>query len=101
VRLIKGPVQLPYPPRACAVTNREDGDFIDFNVVIDRPEPTRLYLKTEIVEEAGRLCGMVPAKEVEELRERVEAWESSLEDTKATIALTNRLEQRLTEKVAA
>lgn len=101
MRLIKGPVQLPYPPRACAVTNREDGDFIDFNVVIDRPEPTRLYLKTEIVEEAGQLLGMVPASEVAEIRERVEAWESSLEDTKDTVDLVARLEAKLPEEVAA
>jgi hypothetical protein len=101
MRLIKGPTQLPFPPRACAVTNRDDGDFIDFNVVIDRPEPTRLYMKTEIVEEAARLLGMVPAKEVEELTERVEAWESSLEDTKETIDLMKRLEDKLPEEVAA
>lgn len=101
MRLIEGPTQLPYPPRACAVTNREDGDFIDFNVVIDRPEPTRLYLKTEIVEEAAKLLGMVSAKEVEELRERVEAWESSLEETKETIDLVTRLEEKLPQEVAA
>lgn len=101
MRFIPGPTQLEYSPRACAVTNREDGDFIDLRVVIDRPEPTHLYLKREIVEEAGRLCGMVPAREVEELRERVEAWESSLEDTRETIDLVAKLEEKLPEAVAA
>lgn len=100
MRLIEGPTQLPYEPRACAVTNRDDGDFVDFNVVIDRFTPTRLYLKREIVEEAGRLCGMVPASEVEELRERVDAWESSLEETREVADLTAKLEKRL-EEVAA
>jgi len=82
------------------VTNREDGDFVDFNTVIERLTPTRLYLKREIVEEAGRLCGMVPASEVEELRERVERWESSLEETREVADLTAKLEKRL-EEVAA
>lgn len=68
MRLIEDVQQLPNPPRACAVTNRATGDFIDLQVIIDRPEPTRLYLFREIAEEAGRLCGMVPASEVEEMK---------------------------------
>ena len=102
MRLIPGPVQLPYPPRACAVTNRADGDFIDFNVVIDRPEPTRLYMKTEVVEEAARLCGMVPAKEVEGLREQMAALSKELDDVTDTLKIAADFEDKLgRERIAA
>ena len=76
MRFIPGPTQLEYAPRACAVTNRSDGDFVDLQVSIDDPFPTRLYLKREIVEDAGKLCGMVPAKEVEALREQLAEMET-------------------------
>lgn len=96
MRLIDAP--LDYPPRACAVTNRADGKFIDCQVVIDRPEPTRLYLKSEIVEEAGRLLGMVPEKEVTELRERMQKLSADLDDLQETMDLAARFEEKLTPK---
>lgn len=95
MRLIEGPTQLPYPPRACAVTNRVDGDFVDLQVVIDRPEPTRLYLKTDIVEQAGRLCGMVPASEVEALKEQLQAMGAELDDLRETMNLYAEFEEKL------
>jgi hypothetical protein len=95
MRLIKGPVQLPYPPKACAVTNRETGDFIDFNVVIDRPGPFRLYLRTQVIEDAGRLCGMVPASEVAELREQMAALANELAETQDTMNLLAELEDQI------
>jgi len=93
MRLIEGKTQLPFPPRSCLVTGREDGPFIDFQVVIDRPEPTRLYLKTEIVEEAGKLVGMVPKKRVEELEDQLAEMRTGLENVQDTMKLTAELEE--------
>lgn len=100
MRLIKGPIQLPHPPRACAVTNREDGDFIDFHTVIDRPEPTCLYLKREIVEEAARLCGMVPKAEVDELREQLQHYAEKVTDLQEFVDARDAL-TKAAKKVAA
>lgn len=93
MRFIKGPTQLDYPPRACAVTNRSDGDFIDLQTVIDRPEPTRLYLKREIAEEAGRLCGMVPGSEVEDLKAQMADLGQKLDHTNDILNHAAELEQ--------
>jgi hypothetical protein len=95
MRLIKGQDQLPFPPRACAVTNRDRGDFIDLQVVIDRPEPTRLYLLTEVVEEAAGLLGMVPAKKVEELEADLKAMSKKLAETQDTMTLAAELEEQI------
>lgn len=89
MRLVQAPLQ--YPPRACAVTNREDGDLIDMQVLIDRPG--RLYLKREIAEEAGRLCGMVPAAEVEELKAAMAELGQKLDNTNEILQTAADLEE--------
>src|ERR1043165_8373765 len=96
MRLVKAP--LDHPPRACAVTNREDGELIDMQVIIDRPLPTWLYLKREIVEDAARLCGMVPEREVEELREGMKALGAELEDLRDTMNLYADFEEKIGRK---
>lgn len=93
MRLIKGPVDLPYPPRACAVSNRIDGDFIDFQVFIDRPEPTRLYLKREVVEDAALMCGMVDGKRVEELKQQVAAMGDEIEQLRNYVRASEEAQQ--------
>lgn len=98
MRFIENPDQLPFPPRACAVTNRDRGDFVDLQVVIDRPMPTRLYLLKEVVEDAGRLVGMVPAREVEELKERLVTLGEEMDDLRETAELTTRLDEKLAGK---
>lgn len=101
MRLIKGPVpNLPYPPKACAVTNRIDGDVIDMQTVIDRPEPTRLYLRREVVEKAAQLCDMVPRSEVEELREQLQSLTERFEELRETSNLTDQLESHLERSAA-
>jgi len=82
MRLIEGPTQLPYPPRACVVTNRIDGDFIDFQKSVDALQPTHLYVRRQVVEDAGRLCGMVPQSEVEAVREQLHAVAEQLAEVK-------------------
>lgn len=100
MRFLKGPVDLPIAPRACAVTNRIDGDFVDFQKYIDSPTPTRLYLKREVVEEAARLCGMVSGQEVERLLneadERMAAVEAEAEEK-----VVRKLTETLTGAIAA
>lgn len=85
MRLIQG--QPPYPPRACARTNRINGEFVDFQVILDHPEATRLYLLREVVEEAGQLCGMVKGERVHELERDLDALGEDI------AALRERLEQ--------
>lgn len=87
-----------HSPRACAVTNREDGPMVDLQVIIDRPEPTWLYLKTEVVEEAGRLVGMVPASEVNVLREDLARLGQELDDLKSTLTLAADFEERFSRE---
>ena len=61
---------LPHLPRACAVTGRAEGRFIDFNVLIDRPEATHLYLDVGLIEEVAREhLGMVSAGKAKQLEE--------------------------------
>jgi len=68
------------PPGHCAVTGREDGPFIDFQVGLDLPrnEPYQLYLHKLIVEEAAELCGMMRAKEVQEVIEELKELRGEL-----------------------
>lgn len=83
-------------PTACVVLNREDGELINFQAIIDRPEPTLVVMKREIVEQAAReLCGMVPASEAEELRESMEKLSAELDDLTDTMNLAAELETRL------
>ena len=90
-------------PTACVVTNREDGELINFQVIIDRPEPTPVVMKREIVEQAAREeCGMLPASEVIELRESMDRLSTELDDLTDTMNLAAELEQRvMPERVAA
>ncbi|HZN10477.1 MAG TPA: hypothetical protein VFC61_02300 [Blastocatellia bacterium] len=99
MRLVESP--LDHPPRACAVTNREDGELIDFQVVIDRPLPSWLYLNRLVVEEAGELIGMVPAKKVKKLEERMEALSRELDDLQETMKIYADFEEKLAEKEPA
>lgn len=85
------------PPHACAVTNREKGPFVDFQSVIEAPSPApqALYVHTLIVEEAGKLLGMVPGKEVDELRTRLAEAEAELADLREVRDLAGKLERPL------
>lgn len=84
MRLING--DLPYAPRACSVSNRIDGEFVDFNKVIDGLRgPHRLYLKREVVEEAAELCGMIHAREVDKLKGDLAALDAKIEQLAAFV----------------
>lgn len=65
---------LPHFPYACAVTSRADGEVLDLSVELPAGRDQRLYLRRPVVEEAGRMFGMVPQHEVDELRARLDAY---------------------------
>lgn len=86
---------LPYPPRACAVSGRAEGEFIDFNVVIDRPEPTRLYISREIIEEVAREhCDMVAGTNLRQKEEWLEHARKELEELRETLETAADLEEK-------
>lgn len=96
MRLVEGP--FPYPHSACAVTGREDGELIDFHRIIDSPHPTRLHLKREIVEEAGRLCGMVSGAEVEAVKGQLEAVSTRLKEVEEQMETYAEFEEKFRNK---
>lgn len=66
----EGNYPLPFSPKSCVVSGRDSGEFVDFQIVIDRPAPTRLYISRDIVEEVARdLFGMVSAGKAKQLEE--------------------------------
>jgi len=86
---------LPYPPRACVVSGRAEGEIVDFNVVIDSPEPTRLYIDRLIIEAAARdLFGMVSAGKAEQLEEWHEHEKARADDLQATLDAAAEFEER-------
>ena len=98
MRLIEGPTQLPYPPRACVITNRIDGDFIDFQKSVDEMRPTHLYVRRQVVEDAGRLCGMVPQSEVEEVRELLMTVSERLDEVQEQMKTYAEFEEQFGRK---
>lgn len=62
--------QLPYFPRSCAITGRDHGEFVDFQVVVDHPQGIRLYICREVIEEVAREeFGMVSEGKADQLEE--------------------------------
>jgi hypothetical protein len=102
MRLVKKP--LPYPPHGCAVTGRDDGTLVDFEVEVICVEPPHLYIKREVVENAAKLLGMTSTEEVEELRRQLKELGDKLDETLDTLAVAADFEQsqqNLTERIAA
>lgn len=80
MQLVTAP--LPRMPHACAVTGRDDGELVDFQVEMKAHEP-HLYLRTGVIEEAGRLIGMVPKAELDELQRQLARYGAQLEAMQA------------------
>ena len=83
-------------PHACAVSGRDDGELIDFGVDFDGVDP-HLYLRVGVVEEAGRLIGMVPKAEVEKLSERLSDLAEELVEAQKLLASYRKVEEGLSE----
>lgn len=91
----EGSYPLPNAPHACAVTGRAEGEFVDFQKVIDSPHPTRLYIAREVIEEIAReQFGMVSegkAKQLEEWHRHEKKRADELQDVLDTAV---QLEER-------
>lgn len=86
---------LPHPPRACAVTGRAEGRFIDFNVLIDRPEATHLYLDVGLFEEIAREhLGMVSAGKAKQLEEWLENAKRERDELQGVLNTAIELEEK-------
>lgn len=96
----EGCYPLPYSPKACAVTGRAEGEIVDFNVVIDRPEPTRLYICRETIEEVAREeFGMVSAGKAKKLEEWLEHARKERDELRDVIDTAAKLEERRPDAV--
>lgn len=85
-------------PRTCAVTGRGEGPFIDFNVIIDRPGGTNLYLHALIVEEAAKKLGMVPGRELEKLQGKVDELSQTLDRVEEIQKTAGKLDELIGSK---
>jgi hypothetical protein len=94
VELTKAPLYAY--PHACAVSGRDDGELIDFGVDLEGVDP-HLYLRIGVVEEAGRLVGMVPKAEVEKLSERLNDLAEELVEAQKLLASYRKVEEGLSE----
>lgn len=85
---------LHQPPHACAVTNRDDGTVVDFGVELVGWDP-HLYLRASVVEEAGRLLGMVEKAKVDELEHALTSLSASFAELQERVAVYESAESSL------
>lgn len=71
-------------PGFCIFTKDVEGPFLDTGRWIDQIDPYG-YVHVPFVEEMGRAVGMVPAGEVEALKERVDVLGRALNDTRTLL----------------
>lgn len=81
-------------PHTCVVTGRDDGPVVDFNIEIEGIDP-HLYLRLSVVEEAGKLIGMVPKAEVEKLEAALNAYGEELARLQERVAAYEKVEEGL------
>jgi len=67
-------------PQRCAASNRTDGPFVDFAALVPAGRDSRLYLRTKVIEQAGKIVGMVPKAEHDELKAQIEALVEQVHD---------------------
>lgn len=93
-RIVQPP--LPFAPHHCLVTNREDGDFIDFEADANVNEPfPRVVLQRGVVEEAAReCCGMVSGEDVAEIRRQMAELSKALDEVLDEVQLTRDFEAK-------
>lgn len=87
------------PPHTCVVTGRRDGEVVDFHKDFVGADP-HIYLRRELVEVAGEVCGMVRQAEVDELEAELEEANAEAGRLRAVVAAKEGLseaEDRLRE----
>jgi hypothetical protein len=83
--LITLPTHTSKPPHTCIVSGRRDGEVVDFGKDYDGFDP-HIYIRRQVVEAAGELCGMVKVAEVEELRAELEEANAEAGRLRAIVA---------------
>lgn len=73
------------PPHTCIVTGRRDGEVVDFMRDFVGTDP-HVYIRRELVEVAGEVCGMVRQAEVDELRAELEEANAEAGRLRAIVA---------------
>lgn len=66
-------------PSACAVTGRGDGPFVDFQAHAPWIDP-HVYIRQDVVREAGKLLGMVEGSELDEARAEIARLEDKVSE---------------------
>lgn len=79
-------------PYACAVTGRDDGPVVDFAIELEGVDP-HLYLRLSVIEEAGKLIGMVPKAQVDEVRQRLSDLAEELVEAQRQIAAYEQIKE--------
>lgn len=82
-------------PYHCAVTLRDDGEIVDFGVEMVGFDP-HLYLRVPVVEEAGKLIGMVPKAEVDKLEAALSDLSEGFVDLQKRLATYEQAESAIT-----
>jgi hypothetical protein len=91
-------------PKRCAFSGVEKGPLVDFQVEVhprNVNEPNNLYLRAGIVEEAAKLLGMVPKREVDNLIDQLAAHKAELDQLRADMELYAEFEERFGGKSPA
>ena len=81
-------------PYACAVTGRDDGPCVDFAIDMEGVDP-HLYLRLSVIEEAGKLIGMVPKAEVDAIEEALADLTSKFDDVLAQLEAYKQIKEGL------
>lgn len=84
-KLVKLPAHNSKPPHKCVVTGRRDGELVDFGKDFVGVDP-HIYVDRDKVEEAAKLCGMVPEPEVEAIRAELEEANAEAGRLRAIVA---------------
>lgn len=88
-------------PARCIVTSEIDGPFIDTGTYAGEMDPY-IYLSVPYITEVARdLLGMVPKKEVDDLREQVNAMKVKLEKMEKVEDAVKVIQEFETEQVLA
>lgn len=100
-RIVTAP--LPFAPHHCLVSNRDDGELIDFEADANINEPfPHVVLMRGVVEEAAReCCDMVSSAEVDALRLQVEGFAEKVAELQADLDAAKAFEDRFGKNLEA
>lgn len=80
------------PPAMCLASRDTDGPFFDTGLYARHRDPY-MYISTRWVEEAAQELGMVPAAEVEGLRDQIDSYAAKIENLERFVEAHRTLEE--------